>query len=132
MDNIIEAHALRAKITILLDENLFMLKDGLKDAGLKVITIASGTPDEKIIELAEGLAILTKNSQDFLEDAVSGDFDVISVEGIKYLDTDKTRKNQTVKKIINAIRDSGLYLKKGHFNLIVKDDGSFHLKELII
>jgi len=125
-------NAARSKITILVDEQVSVLKDGLRDAGLKVITIASGTPDEKIIELAEGLAILTKNSVDFLGDAVAGDYDVISIEAVKFLDDDKTRKNQTVQKVVKAIRESGLYVEKGNFQLVIHDDGSFVMKRLVV
>jgi hypothetical protein len=127
-----DAGAARSKVTVLLDEQLLGLKDGLRDAGLKVITLDQGMPDDKIIELAEGWAILTKNSKRFLEDAVAGDYDVISLEKVRFIDDDKTRKNQTVKKITHAIRNSGLYTKKGNFHLDVHDDGTFTLTQLTV
>jgi hypothetical protein len=131
-ENIIEANAMRSKITLLLDENLSSLKPGLRDAGLKVISFDSKTPDDTLIELAEGLAILTNNSKDFLNDAVAGDYDVISTENIKFIDTLTTRKNSTVQKIVKAIRESGLYTRKGNFHLSINDDGSFVLKQLTV
>lgn len=108
------------------------MEHGLRDAGFKVIVLDKGMPDDKIIQLAEGWSIMTKNSKDFLDDAVAGDYDVISLDIIKFIDDDKTRKNQTVQKIVKAFRDSGLANKKGNFNLIVKDNGEHVLKQLVI
>jgi hypothetical protein len=127
-----QANALRSKITILLDENLEGLKSGLRDAGFKVITIEKGLSDEKIIELAEGLAILTDNSQHFLGNAVAGDYDVISMESVKFIDTKPDRTNDTVQKVVKAIRESGLYLLKGNHQLKIHNDGTWSLKQLVI
>lgn len=125
------AHSKRSKLTILLDENLFQLKAALKDSGFKVLVMKKGTLDEELRELAEGTAILTNNSKDFLQYAVADDYDVISVELLKFIDVEPTRKNQTARKISTAIRESGLTFLKGNFNLIIKNDGSFTLKPLV-
>jgi transcriptional regulator with XRE-family HTH domain len=129
--NQVLAHSKRSKLTILLDENLFQLKPALKDSGFKVILMKKGTSDEEIRELAEGTAILTTNSKDFIPHAVADDFDVISAELIKFIDTEPTRKNQTVQKIAKAIRESGMVFTRGNFNLVVRDDGSYELKPLV-
>lgn len=122
--------ALRNKATIFIDENLYQLKDGLKDYGFKVILLEKGMSDEKIKELAEGWLILTKNEKDFIDDAKAFDYDIISIRTIKYIDTNKTRKNSTVKKIADAIRYSGISLKKGNFLLEVFDNGKHRLQSL--
>jgi hypothetical protein len=122
---------LRSKLTILLDENLFQLKAGLKDSGFKVLVLKKGMADEEIRELAEGTAILTNNSKDFLPHAVADDYDVISVEALKFIDGEPTRKNQTVQLIAQAIRESGLSFVKGNFQLQLRPDGTYQLKPLV-
>ncbi len=124
-------HSLGAKLTILLDENLFQLKPSLKAAGFKVIQIEKGKTDDEIKELAENTAVLTKNSKHFLEDAVAFDYDVISIELIKFIDPLPDRTNQTTKKIAKSIRDSGFARQRGVFNLKIHDDGSYELISLI-
>lgn len=128
----VQSAAMRSKITIMLDENLLELKDGLKDAGFKVITLRQGMSDEDIGELSEGHAILTKNSKDFLKNAKPFDYDIISVELIKFIDTAKTRKNHTVQKIANAVRDSKFYLLRGNFLLRIRDNGTYQIEDILI
>lgn len=117
--------------TILLDENLGAeaksaeakrdLSRALEDAGFKVVV-----PDEVLKHQARGWAILTCNSKDFVDDAVRYDYDVISIEGIKFLDT-----NETVKKISEAVRRSKIGVTRGNFCLQIHDDGSFGLEQLV-
>lgn len=128
---ILEA-AMRSKFTIFLDEQLHHLEAGLEDAGCKVIMMEKGMSDPKIMKMASGWCILTRNSKDFRNYAVKYDFDVISIETIKFQDTDPTMHNQTVRKVINAVRKSGLATRKGNFFLTVFDDGKFLLEELAI
>jgi hypothetical protein len=65
-----------------------------------------------------------------VNDAVHYDYDVIAVEGIKFIDSRPDRTNQTVAKIAGAIRRSELATRKGDFLLTIRDDGSFHLRQL--
>jgi len=129
--NSVLSHSKRSKLTIILDENLFQLKPSLKDSGFKVLALKKGMSDEEIRELAEGTAILTNNTKDFLPHAVADDYDVISIEALKFIDTDPTRKNKTAQKIAKAIRDSGIAFIRGNFNLIIKNDGAYELKALV-
>lgn len=118
--------------TIVLDENLHVLKPGLEDEGYKVITPQPGTSDLEIKELAKrGWTILTANSNDFTYDAAHYDYDVIGIEDIRFIDGKADRTNQTVLKIADAIRRSRLATRKGNFLLAVRDDGSFHLRQLV-
>ena len=128
---VVMANARRSKLTILVDENLECLSAGLRDSGFKVINIKKGTPDPEVMELAEGTAILTKNSKDFLKKAVKFDFDVISVENVKFIDDLPDSSNSTVTKISDAVRSSGFATQRGNFNLIIMDDGSYRMDALV-
>ncbi|HUS07187.1 MAG TPA: hypothetical protein VMZ52_12850 [Bryobacteraceae bacterium] len=117
--------------TMLLDENLLALEAALEDDGFKVIVPQQGLQDEVIKRKARGWAILTKNSKDFIDDAVRYDYDVIGIEAIKFLDVQLDRTNETVRKISNAVRRSQLGTRKGNFLLKIRDNGSFHLEQLV-
>jgi len=119
--------------TIMLDENLRSLEAALEDDGFKVVLPAQGLKDDplKLKAKARGWAILTKNSQDFVDDAVRYDYDVIGIEDIKFVDSKPDRTNETVKKISSAVRRSKLATSKGNFWLKIRDNGSFHLEQLV-
>jgi hypothetical protein len=117
--------------TVLLDENLRTLESALEDDGFKVVLPSQGLKDEALKRMARGWAILTKNSQDFASEAVRYDYDVIGIEDIKFIDDRPDRTNDTVRKISAAVRRSQLGTRKGNFWLKVRDNGSFHLQQLI-
>jgi hypothetical protein len=117
--------------TIMLDENLRVLESALEDDGFKVIVPQQGLKDEALKRQARGWAILTKNSQDFIDEAVRYDYDVIGIEDVKFVDNKPDRTNETVRKISNAVRRSQLGTRKGNFSLKVRDNGSFHLEQLL-
>jgi hypothetical protein len=66
--------------TIMLDENLRVSESALEDDGFKVIVPRPGLTDEALKRQARGWAILAKNSQDFIDDAVRYDYDVIGMK----------------------------------------------------
>lgn len=109
--------------TIMLDENLRVLESALEDDGFKVIVPHPGLKDEALKRQARGWAILTKNSRDFIDEAVRYDYDVTGIEDVKF-------ENETVRKISSAVRRSQLGTRKGNFLLKVRDNGSFHLQQL--
>ena len=117
--------------TILLDENLRGLEAALEDDGFKVVLTPQGQSDEELKRKARGWAILTRNSQDFVDDAVRHDYDVIGVEDVKFIDDRPDRTNDTVRKISAAVRRSLIGTRRGNFWLKVRDDGSFHLEQLV-
>ncbi len=117
--------------TILLDENLRGLEAGLEDGGFKVIVPSQGLTDEALKRKARGWAILTKNSQDFVSDAVRYDYDVIGIEDIKFVDDKGERTNETVRKISDAVRRSRMGTRKGSFRLKIRDNGALHLEQLV-
>jgi hypothetical protein len=117
--------------TILLDENLRVLEPALEDDGFKVIVPHQGLKDEALKRKARGWAILTRNSRDFIDDAVRYDYDVIGIEDVKFVDDKPDRTNETVRKVSSAVRRSQLGTRKGNFSLKVRDNGSFHLEQLV-
>jgi hypothetical protein len=117
--------------TIMLDENLLVLEPALEDDGFKVIVPHQGLSDLALKAKARGWAILTKNSKDFVDDAVRCDYDVIAVEDIKFIDHKTDRTNETVRKISTAVRRSQLGTRKGNFCLKIRENGSFHLEQLV-
>ena len=117
--------------TIMLDENLRVLETALEDDGFKVILPPQGLTDQALKAKARGWAILTKNSRDFINDAVRYDYDVIAVEDIRFIDDLPDRTNETVRKISGAVRRSQLATRKGNFCLKVRDNGSFHLEQIV-
>lgn len=117
--------------TILLDENLRNLESALEDDGFKVVVPPQGLKDDALKRMARGWAILTRNSQDFAGEAVRHDYDVIGIEDVKFIDDRPDRTNDTVRKISAAVRRSQLGTRKGNFWLKIRDNGSFHLEQLI-
>jgi len=117
--------------TIMLDENLRVLEAALEDDGFKVVVPHPGLKDETLKRQARGWAILTKNSRDFIDEAVRYDYDVIGIEDIKFVDGKTDRTNETVRKISSAVRRSQLATRKGNFWLKIRDNGSFHLEQLV-
>jgi hypothetical protein len=117
--------------TILLDENLHALEAGLEDDGFKVVVPEAGLPDEALKRKARGWAILTRNSQDFIADAVHFDYDVIGLEDVRFVDDKPDRTNGTVRKLSAAVRRSHLGTRRGNFWLKLRDNGSFHLEQLV-
>jgi hypothetical protein len=117
--------------TILLDENLRTLAPALEDDGFKVVVPPQGLPDDELRKLAKGWAILTRNSADFVPDAVRDDYDVIALEAVRFIDNKADRTNDTVRKISGAVRRSKIGTLRGNFLLSVRDNGSFDLKQLI-
>ena len=100
------------------------MEAGLEDAGFKVIPTQM-LEDDGLKQQARGWAILTKNSQAFVDDAVRYDYDVIGIEEVK------DDGPEAVRRISGAIRRSHLPSHKGNFWLNVRDDGSFELRQLV-
>ena len=128
--HILLAHSRRSKLTILIDENIATLEAPLTELGYRVFSLGKGLKDPHIQKLAEGSAILTKNSKDFIYDAMQFDYDVIGIEDIKFVDKVPTGKNITARKISAAIIDRRFSSLKGNFFLKIYDDGTYDLNQL--
>jgi hypothetical protein len=131
-DDLIEM-AKQGYFTVMLDEQLRVLEPALEDDGFKVVLPPQGLKDNvlKMKAKARGWAILTRNSKDFVDDAVRYDYDVIAIEAIRFIDDKQDRTNATVQKISAAIRRSRIAVSKGNFCLTIRDDGSFHMVQLV-
>jgi hypothetical protein len=101
--------------TLLLDENLHGLEPGLEDDGFKVVMPPQGRTNEALKRMARGWAILTRNSHDFIDDAVRHDPDVIGIEDVKFIDVKQNRTNEMVRKISAAVRRSQIGTRRGTF-----------------
>jgi hypothetical protein len=107
------------------------LEAALEDDGFKVVVPPQGCKDEALKRSARGWAILTKNSREFIDDAVRHDYDVIGIEDIQFIDGRQDRTNDTVRKISAAVRRSQIGTRRGNFWLKIRDSGSFHMEQLI-
>jgi hypothetical protein len=117
--------------TLMLDENLRVLEAALDDDGFKVVVPPQGLSDSEFKRMAKGWAILTRNARDFMDDAVRYDYDVIAIEDIKFIDDKPDRTNDTVRKVSGAVRRSQIGRLRGNFLLKVRDNGTFHLQQLV-
>ena len=124
------AEALALHIRGMLDDG-GALEPSLEDDGFKAVVPRQGLTDEALKRRARGWAILTRNSRDFIDDAVRYDYDVIGIEDVGFVDAKVDRTNETVRKISNAVRRSQLGTRRGNFWLKVRDNGSFHLEQLV-
>jgi len=88
--------------TIMLAVAQELLGAALEEDGFKVVVTPHGLGDDVLKRQAKGWAILTRNSKDFVDDAVRYDYDVIGIEDIKFIDDKRDRTNQTVQKIFDC------------------------------
>lgn len=122
--------SLKSKITLVLDEHLFVLREALENYGFRVLVYKQGLKDFELTPYLTGKAIITQDLEDFSIDAIIHDFDIILIKDIKFIDSKKDRSNSTVQKIAEAIRGSKIYSLKGNWLLTIYDDGSYETEEL--
>lgn len=114
-----------ARGTLVLDENALMLQSAIKGRNIRVLTPPSGMIDDSIKSMLLANRILvTRNTKDFVDDASSFDYGIISLEHLKFLDPEPDpSKNQTVKLISKAIIDHGLWSLRHGFLVVLSDNG---------
>jgi len=122
--------AVRSNFTLVLDENLYVLYEALRDSGFKVLKYPKGLKDSDLVPFLTNKILITNNSKDFVIDALVHDFDIIATESIKFIDDKKDRKNELAIKIASAIRESNISLRRGNWIMNLKNDGTYNLKEL--
>jgi hypothetical protein len=130
MEDFIFETAMRSKLTIVLDENVLSLAEPLRLLKQKVIIPKRGLKDTDIIQFLDGKAILTKNSKDFIPEAVVYNFDIISLDKIKFLDSKQDESNQTAKRIVEAIRESKFVTVDGVYQLVLLENDKWKLNKL--
>lgn len=121
-----------ARGVLVLDENVLGLAPALMEANIKVVKIPAGVKDAEIIQnYLYHRIIVTKNAKDFLEEAPVHEFGIISLEGLKFLDSSPSFSvNKTARLISQAISEYGLWTKGAKFLLELREDGKHVLREL--
>lgn len=118
--------------TVVVDENVIQLVEAFKAYNIHVITPERGKTDKFIAEnLAADRVLITRNSQDFFMYGAGLSIGIIGLEGLKFIDDNKTTKNQTVKIISMAIIKYKLWSKTNGFYLELKEDGKHKLQVFV-
>lgn len=116
-------HAM-ARGTVVLDENVSQLETALTRRNIRVLKPHPGTPDDEIkSRLLPNRIIITNNTKDFVDDASSYDYGIISLEGLPFIDPDGTEANKTVQLISKAIADHGLWARRHGFIVRLVENG---------
>ena len=106
---------------VVLDENLENIAESLREKNLRVLNILSGMSDELIKQtVLSGRIFITNNSKDFIKDARSLEYGIISTEAVK----DKTPENLSFL-ISRAIIEHSLWSKKHSFIVKLTDSENF-------
>lgn len=118
---------------LVVDENIEALAAALREANIRVITPRKGTLDAQIkTELLPGRILVTKNTKDFKDEASSYEYGIISLDKLKFIDTEKSpAKNSTVALISKAIIKHNLWAKRHGFLLTLHDSGEHHYEDLV-
>jgi len=115
-----------ARGTVVLDENLFHLTDGLKKLNIRVITPKARMSDAQIKhDLLANRILITNNSKDFIRDASAYDYGIIATEFLQNKDS-----AYVVNKIHEAFVDLSLWSKRHGFIVQLKDSGAPEYREL--
>ena len=115
-----------ARGTVVLDENLLNLKESLQKINIRVIVPTAGMSDETIKEqMLANRILITNNSKDFILDASSYDYGIISTENLSSKDI-----KSVMQKIHEAFISLELWSKRHGFIVYLKDSGNAEYKEL--
>jgi hypothetical protein len=118
-------HAM-ARGAVVLDENLANLAEGLRNHNIHVISVPKKMDDEEIkrVYLTRRLFI-TNNPVDFIDDASSYEYGIISTRKIKYKGEDRL-----VPLISRALTKHKLWSQTYGFIIELDDDGDGEIKPL--
>ena len=121
-----------ARATVVVDENVNYLADPLrKYHNFRVVVPMAGMSDEYIKNNLLGHRILiTNNTKDFINDASSYDYGIISLEKLKYIDPTDSAKNITCKLISDAVVENDLISIGSNFICVLSPDGKHSLKHI--
>jgi hypothetical protein len=110
---------------LVVDENQLDLAGPLGERNIRVVTPSSGMSDDDIKRsILPKRILVTRNTKDFIDDASSFEYGIISLEKLKHVD------GSTAAVISRAIVDYKLWSKKHGFLLVLKDDGKHEYTEL--
>lgn len=115
-----------ARGTVVIDENVSGLSSYLQSKNIRVVQPPSGMDDDQIKQfILPNRIIITNNSADFVEDASSGDYGIIALEGVMPMDM------ESLSKIISKVMTKfSLWSKRHGFILRLKKDGKHEYEEL--
>jgi len=115
-----------ARGVVVLDENLADLAEGLRNHNIHVFTVPAKMSDDEIkrVYLTRRLFI-TNNPKDFIHDASSFEYGIISTQKIKY-----KRKESLVPLISVAISKHDLWSQQYGFIIELNDKGKGEIKPL--
>jgi hypothetical protein len=113
--------------TLVVDENLEGIDAELSGKNIHIITIPKGTDDDTIkrVYLTRRI-LLTNNSKDFISEASSYEYGIISTEKLRFKDNKKLSLM-----VSRAIIDFKLWSKAHGFILTLKDPGPHTYKDLV-
>jgi hypothetical protein len=111
---------------VVLDENLEEIANELRKKNIIVLQPQKGMKDDDIKEnMLSGRLFITNNSKDFINDATSYEFGIMSTERIKFKDSKKLSKM-----ISDAIINFNLWSKDKPFIITLHEDGKHSFKSL--
>jgi hypothetical protein len=121
-----------ARGVIVLDESVAGLAPALREANIKVVELPAGTADAVIRQNYLFHRILvTRNAEDFVEEAPIHEYGIISLEKLKCIDSSPSfATNETARLISHEISAYGLWTKGATFLLVLRDDGKHELTPL--
>ena len=115
-----------ARGILVLDENLYNLKELLEAKKIRVLKAPSNVDDSVIKEHSLSARIfVTNNSKHFIKDAVKMEYGIIATENVKFKDPEKLSKQ-----ISRAIMDHNLWSKKDGFVVKLDETGSGEFVDL--
>lgn len=121
-----------ARAVLVVDENVKSLAPALREANFRIVVPPEAMSDEDIkASMMSHRILVTKNTKDFLKDAPIFEYGIISLEALKFIDSDMTyKKNSTARMISEAISEFNLVSERGGFVLFLKPEGSHVFKKL--
>lgn len=115
-----------ARGKLVIDECVDFLSEELKKLNIKILKASPGSSDDYIKEhFLPDRIIVTNNTKDFINDASSFEYGIISTENIKFKDPKKLAKL-----ISDEIIKNKLWSKKPGFVLYLKEPGPSLFEEL--
>lgn len=115
-----------ARGVVVVDENLFGLENFLVQQNIRCILPDVSMVDEDIkYKLLPHRIFITNNANDFVDDAVAGEYGIISTENIRFKDF-----KMLSKMISRAIIEFELWSYQGGFILILNQNENHELKVL--
>lgn len=111
---------------VVLDENVKAWEDALKEIGFRVFVVPNGMPDEEIQKKLLGRQIfITANTKDFVYEATSYDFSIVSVDKIQ-----KMSPADAAKLLSRAFIDFKLWSERPSWVIVIDPLGKHRFERL--